>query len=575
MASVDPPQPAIAWRAPTEQPPPQPSAEFRASTRFALPALPPVPDFVGLPSGRRYVTVAAKFRFAVGGALVWLLFAVIGSVTLGGGFGIAWPVSLIVGVVGIAVPGAVFVFALVALLLDEPPPLAVVRPVAPVTVLLTAGSETGRDAGAGLLDTIASVATQDHPGALSVVLIDHGCSSAVVERAQHALMEGNVDHQTVNTDVESIALARDAGLQRVTSPLVVTVDAGVVLHPSAVRMLVARLATAPTETAVVSAHVLTRAVGDDPVIELVAVDAGLEAEIVTRLHALFQGALANHGGVALYRTDAVRAVNGWPEIAGAATSSDLVTTYRFLERGWRAYHETLALAFEASEIDMATPARRRIDHSRTLRVARRDAGGAKPWLAHGRAVTTLAVAMPVIDAMAVIWWGSSAVLLFVGQPWLLVTRLLFVAAPEVALAVVGHRQQRTAGDDAGMVLHRGYNPWLRVYAATGCRLVSGWCALRTLLTRVTRRRRVRASQPAEALPPPESLAFDEELVSPTGEGFGGPAFAGLVAERPIAGDGRELDDADFARLVRGQAENAPRERDGQVRREEEHSLGRV
>ena len=43
----------------------------------------------------------------------------------------------------------------------------------------------------------------------------------------------------------------------------------------------------------------------------------------------------------MFRTDAVRAVNGWPPVVG----EDVVLTWRFLERGWRVFHEPLAVAF--------------------------------------------------------------------------------------------------------------------------------------------------------------------------------------------------------------------------------------
>ena len=129
----------LTGRPPRRPPPPAPAnphggratkpavdpegGEFRPSAAHPLPPLRSVPDFVGLPSTRRYVTVQGKFLIALGGAGLWLLLAIVVSIAFLGSVAslVSWPVALVMAVFVVYVPAYLTAFACIGVVLDDPP----------------------------------------------------------------------------------------------------------------------------------------------------------------------------------------------------------------------------------------------------------------------------------------------------------------------------------------------------------------------------------------------------------------------------------------------------------------------
>jgi len=262
-------------------------AIVRASAARPLPPLRPVADFVGLPDGGRTLSGDTAFLAAAAGALVALVVTTLLGVAASGGLAalVSWPYAVVLVLGAVGLPAARGAFRGLALALDHPSPVQHVRPTTPVTILVTGAAPSEA--------TTASLAAQDYGGPTTVV------------------MPG-------------------AATIRPVTPLTLVVDAGVVLHPSALRLLVARLVSAPADTAVVAAHALALATDTGVTAEACAAAWTHALDADQRTEHLFAGPLSADSACTLLRTDALTAVPGW-----ALPGSRAALTWRLLERDAR------------------------------------------------------------------------------------------------------------------------------------------------------------------------------------------------------------------------------------------------
>ncbi len=423
------------------------SREVRCSASYPLPQLRPVPDFVGLPSGRRYVTVQSKFVIAQVAAAGWTAIAVAISLAFAQGLAtlVSWPYAVVLLAATVWVPAYLAAFSAITLVLDDPPALKVVRPGTPVTVLIPVLDER-----TALVATIAYLAAQDYDGSLKVLVVDRGSADDTAGEARRAALRVGLDADVLTVPGVDRASARNAGLARVTTPLLVTVEPGAYLHPSAVRLLVARLSSSPNDTAGVAGDAVVRNHREGSGAELLAAEYALGANAVQRVNALFQGALVAEGACSVFRTDAVRAVNGWA--TGAA--QDVQLTWRLLERGWRVFHEPLALAFTTERITIASAARRRARHAWGLLAALHEPGRRPLRFPFSRFLTAVDVATPVLDLVFTIAWVQAVVFLAFGQLSLVGFYALFVLPLSLAAPALVRRYQRDVLDEAGLAVAR-------------------------------------------------------------------------------------------------------------------------
>ena len=117
--------------------------------------------------------------------------------------------------------------------------------------------------------------------------------------------------------------------------LVSTLDADTLLHPQAVRQIVARLLSAPSDVQAVAGSVLVRNSRDSLWTRMQEWDYFLGIASVKRMQGLYQGTLVAQGAFSLNRTEAVLAAGGWPDAIG----EDIVLTWQLMRQGARVYYE--------------------------------------------------------------------------------------------------------------------------------------------------------------------------------------------------------------------------------------------
>lgn len=280
------------------------------------------------PAGSRfYIPVRRKFALAMAAGFAWMLFSLVAAQT--------WidQLSLVVGpvpawlaIVGIAIlPGFMNAFLVASLLLDRRPPIrGGAGPLPGITVLVAAYNEE-----ANIAATVESLARQDYPGPVQVIVINDGSTdgtAACLARIRHPWLQ--VVHLERNAG-KSNALNVGLGLAR--HRLTITVDGDSYLYRNALRNLVGRYLSDPAGTKAVAGAVLVRNSRTNLVTRIQEWDYFHGIAAIKRLQSLYQGTLVAQGAFSLYETEALREVGGWAETVG----EDIVLTWALLARGHR------------------------------------------------------------------------------------------------------------------------------------------------------------------------------------------------------------------------------------------------
>lgn len=422
--------------------------EIRAIASVPLPPLRSIPDFVGMPTGDQSLADDSTFLAAQGAALGWLVLCVIVCLVVGGGVAarLSWPYAVALFALFVWIPAYLSAFRYVALLLDDPPGLTVVRPTTPVTVVLS-----GSAAPMSTLSTLSYLAHQDYDGPVRVVLVGGALADEDVVAVQQAARQYHLDLHVLRAGWLGPAEACNLALPHVDTPLLLQLHPGACAHPSALRLLAARLESGPADTAAVSGRAFVRNRRDGTGAEILAVDYALEIAATQQVESRFHGAGVAGATCTMYRVQALRAVNGLPPVA----ASDVAVAECFLERGWRVTHEPRAIAFTTEPVTLGTVGRSRGRASRGVSDAVRANGGFdRERPASGRFLAALARSGPVRDAAFVVATAHAVVLLFLGNVALLAGYLILVVPVALAASGLARRSQREVLDEAGLVAPR-------------------------------------------------------------------------------------------------------------------------
>jgi poly-beta-1,6-N-acetyl-D-glucosamine synthase len=276
---------------------------------------------------RLYLSVRAKFAISMLLGLLWAAFSLwIARTWLAEFSAIVGAVAAHLVVFGIAIiPGFMNAFLVTSLLLDQRPAVRVAHGNLPcLSILVAAYNEE-----ASIASTLHSIARQDYPGALQVIVIDDGSTDGTA-----AALAG-LDYPWL----EVINLPRNAGksnalnqgLKRVLAELTLTLDGDSYLYRNALRNLVGRYLSDPPDTRAVAGAVLVRNSRKNLVTAAQEWDYFHGIAAIKRLQSLYQGTLVAQGAFSIYDTRTLRELGGWADTVG----EDIVLTWNLLERGHR------------------------------------------------------------------------------------------------------------------------------------------------------------------------------------------------------------------------------------------------
>ncbi|MCK8485805.1 glycosyltransferase [Paenibacillus sp. MBLB2552] len=368
---------------------------------------------------RIYISVKQKFWISHVAAGLWMLFSIGVSMPWLQDFArfVTLPAAILI-IAGISyIPGYMNAFMIVSLLLDRQPPLPEGSPEWPVTVLIACHNEER-----GIRTTLAYLAEQEYAGPMKVIVIDNNSSDLTTERAKAAGRELGLDLLVIEEKTPGKNHALNTALNLVETDLMITLDADTLLHKLAVKHIVSRMESAPPDICAVAGAVLVRNSRHNFWAKLQEWDYFLGIASIKRLQGMFQGTLVAQGAFSLYKTDAVRAVEGWPDAIG----EDIVLTWKFLARRWRVYFEPLAVAFTDVPESFRHLVRQRSRWARGMIEALKML---KPWnqpSIYAKYLTGCNLLMPYLDLVYTFCWLPGLVLAFFGIFWIVGPATLLV-----------------------------------------------------------------------------------------------------------------------------------------------------
>lgn len=305
------------------------------------------------------------------------------------------------------VPGFMNAFLACGLLLDRRPPRRWIGAYPGVSIIIAAYNEAD-----SIASTIESVARQNYPGELDVIVVDDGSTDNTLCEARRLRYPWLRVIDLKRNRGKSSAL--NEALLLVRHPLTITLDADSLLHRGALGNIVGRLMGDPADTAAVAGAVLVRNSRLNVVTKAQEWDYFHGIAAVKRLQSLYHGTLVAQGAFSVYRTAVLQEVGGWPDCVG----EDIVLTWSILRRGYRVGYAEDAVAFTNVPVALMQLIRQRQRWSRGLIEAFRH-----HWpLLFRRRMTTLFIwwnlTFPVLDLAYTFLFLPGVVLALAGVHWL-------------------------------------------------------------------------------------------------------------------------------------------------------------
>ena len=202
-----------------------------------------------------YITVRTKFVITLHFSTLWMALSIWLSIPLceqlSNHVGEAVALFLI-GFIAI-VPGFMNAFLMVALVLDKPPCVPLLKRAPSVTVLVAAYNEE-----ASIEDTVRSLMKQSYEGSFAVTVINDGSGDTTAAIVRDLLPEfPNLSMIDLQQNAGK-ANALNQGLVACDSELVITVDADCWIWKDRIRNLIGRRMADPANTRAVAGAILIR-----------------------------------------------------------------------------------------------------------------------------------------------------------------------------------------------------------------------------------------------------------------------------------------------------------------------------
>ncbi len=399
------------------------------------------------PRPKRYIPVSQKFTYSHIVAMIWMITSIAISLPWVYQLGayITVPIALLI-IAGIAyIPGYFNAFMVSSLLFDKQPVIKESFPTEPITILIACYNEEK-----GIEMTLEYIKKQDYTGDVRVIVIDNNSSDKTAEIAMSAGVELEMNVKVIQEPNPGKHHALNTALNYVDTDLVITLDADTLLQKSAVRKIVGRMISSPSDVCAVAGTVLVRNSRGKFLAKMQEWDYFLGIASIKRLQGLFQGTLVAQGAFSIYETNAVRLVNGWPDAIG----EDIVLTWRLLSNNRKVYFEPMAVAFTEVPESFRHFFRQRSRWARGMVEALKVV---KPWQQsspYTKYLTGANLVMPYLDIVYTLIWIPGLVLALFGYYWIVGAYTLLVLPLAMLVNYILYRYQKHVFEELNLYIRK-------------------------------------------------------------------------------------------------------------------------
>ncbi|MBB6447899.1 glycosyltransferase family 2 protein [Bacillus benzoevorans] len=398
-------------------------------------------------SEKYYIPVILKFWVCHAFAFLWFLFSIYLSLPwindLSNIIGFVPSILIIAGIAYF--PGYLNAFMVVSLLLDKQPKLKIHNSTKPLSILISCKNEEN-----GIADTLKYISQQDYEGEIKVIVIDNASTDETAIRALQAGQDFKLNLKVICEERPGKNFALNHALSIVDTSLVITLDADTLLTRSAVRLLVCRLLSAPTEICAVAGAVLVRNSRKNFWTKIQEWDYFLGIASIKRLQGFYQGTLVAQGAFSLYKRDALLKIGGWDDAIG----EDIVLTWKMLQNNCKVYFEPLAVAFTDVPESFVHFVRQRSRWARGMIEAFKQV---KPWnqpTVFARYLTGTNLFFPFSDLVYTFVWIPGLILAFFGHYYIVGATFIFVLPLALITNYVMYHYQRKVFQSLGLKIRK-------------------------------------------------------------------------------------------------------------------------
>lgn len=290
-----------------------------------------------------HLTVRLKFLVALSVAIAWCALSIwlsepwlhdLANV-------VGWALAIFVITFIAFVPGFMNAFLITTILLDRRPRRGIFEHYPDISILVACYNEADN-----IGQTIGSLALQNYPGRMEILVLDDGSTDGTVAAAHDAIAVARCgpgrSFRVVEGD-RNIGKAGvlNRGLSMSTAEIVLTIDGDCWVYEDAVQRLVQRYMSDPVGTRAVAGAVLVSNSRHNWLTKAQEWDYFHGIAAVKRMQSMYHGTLVAQGAFSLYDRAALNEVRGWPACVG----EDIVVTWALLERGYRVGYCEDAIAF--------------------------------------------------------------------------------------------------------------------------------------------------------------------------------------------------------------------------------------
>jgi biofilm PGA synthesis N-glycosyltransferase PgaC len=230
------------------------------------------------------------------------------------------------------------------------------------------------------------------------------------------------------------------------------------------KRIVARLLTDPESTAAVAGCVMVKNSRASFLTRMQEWDYFTGIASAKRQQSLYQGTLVAQGAFSAFRTDAIRAIHGWPAVIG----EDIVMTWALLNQGWRVGFEASAIGFTEAPTDFRSFLKQRKRWARGMIEGLKRHGG----LAWRGTLSGFFVAIdfmiPIIDFFYTFAFLPGIVLAAMGYYYIVGPLTLLVLPLAFLIVFAMYKEQRRVFDSLHLKVRRnwlGFLVYMLVYQA--------------------------------------------------------------------------------------------------------------
>lgn len=247
---------------------------------------------------------------------------------------LGYPLAIYIVLFIALIPGFVYMFTLISLLIHKKEKKPCIKKEKDVTILIPVYNAKNT-----IQETLESIKQQDYCGKIYTIIIDDGSTDGSLELLNS--LELGVNVKVLKSCHKGKSFALNKGLKFVRTKYVITVDSDTILHPLAVKNIMAKLISSNYKTAATAGCLFVKNDQKSFITKLQQWDYTLGIFGVKLYQGFYHSTLVAQGAFSAYKTKYLKQIGGWQQCVG----EDIVLTWELLSRGYEVNFAKNAIGF--------------------------------------------------------------------------------------------------------------------------------------------------------------------------------------------------------------------------------------